>query len=323
MTIATPDHWHAPVAIAALLAGKHVYVEKPCAHNPREAQRLAKVALKSGKCAAHGTQGRASQGIRDAIQYLREGNLGKVRMAKAINHQLREPIGREPDSDPPPGVNYDLWLGPAPKRPFSKNRFHYNWHWWWDYGTGDIGNDGVHQIDQARWGLGVGLPKSVTATGGQLLYDDDHQTPDTQVVTYEYEDCYLLYEMRLWTDYTIEGHDNGVVFYGDKGRLDIGRMGCVATLIGKEPVKIGGGADFEENVRNFLEAVRLEDPLHLKAPISEGAPSAILCHLGNIATRVGRRLHLDPNELKVVGDPEAEALLGRDYREGYELPEVD
>lgn len=323
VTIATPDHWHTPIALAALLAGKHVYVEKPCAHNPREAELLASAALKTGKCVAHGTQSRSSQGIRDAIQYVHEGNLGKVRMAKAINHQLREPIGREPDSDPPSGANYDLWLGPAPKRPFSKNRWHYNWHWYWDYGTGDIGNDGVHQIDQARWGLGVGLPRFVSASGGQLFYEDDHETPDTQVVTYEYEDCYLLFEMRLWTNYPMEGHDNGVVFYGDKGRLDIGRQGCVATLMGQEPVRIGGGPDFEANIRNFVEAVCADDPSHLMAPISEGAPSAMLSHLGNIATRVGRRLRLAPDELRILDDPEAEALLGRTYREGYELPKVD
>ncbi|MCL4692841.1 MAG: gfo/Idh/MocA family oxidoreductase, partial [Candidatus Hydrogenedentes bacterium] len=128
------------------------------------------------------------------------GNLGKVRLAKALNHQLRGPIGRAPESEPPEGVNYDMWLGPAPVHAFTANRWHYNWHWFWDYGTGDIGNDGIHQIDIARWGLNVGLPNAVTAPGGQLFYDDDHETPDTQLVTYEYDDCYLVFEMRLWTD---------------------------------------------------------------------------------------------------------------------------
>ncbi len=322
ISIATPDHWHTPIALAGIVAGKHVYVEKPCSHNVRESVLLDEAAREYGKCVQHGTQARSGEGIKQAVAFLREGNLGTVRMAKAINHQFRGPIGRAEESDPPPGVNYDLWLGPAPKRPFTRNRWHYQWHWLWDYGTGDIGNDGIHQIDVARWGLGVGLPKAVSASGGQLFYDDDHETPDTQVVTFEYGDCYLLYEMRLWTSYRLEGHDNGVVFYGDKGTLEVGRNGCEVTLIGKEKEKIGGGSDLGGNVRNFIECVKAGDPSGLNAPIAEGAVSATLCHLGNIATRVGRRLHFDAEAMKCVGDAQANGLLKREYRKGYELPEI-
>lgn len=322
VSVATPDHWHTPVALAAMLAGKHVYVEKPCCHNVREGAVLDRAAKKLGKCVQHGTQSRSGQGIRDAIQFLRDGKLGRVRMAKAINHQLREPIGRAPESDPPPGVNYDLWLGPAPAHRFTRNRWHYEWHWFWDYGTGDMGNDGIHQIDVARWGLGAGLPKAVSASGGQLFYNDDHETPDTQVVTFEYEDCYLLYEMRLWTDYLLEGHDNGNVFYGDKGILEIGRRGCEVTLIGQPKQVIGGGADKTANVRNFLDCVKANNPDGLNAPVSEGAISATLCHLGNIATRVGRRLLFDAAKMECTGDAEANELLTREYRKGYELPEI-
>jgi predicted dehydrogenase len=322
ISIATPDHWHTPIALAAIVAGKHVYVEKPCSHNVRESVLLDGAARKYGKCVQHGTQSRSGEGIKQAVAFLREGNLGTVRMAKAINHQFRGPIGRAEESDPPPGVNYDLWLGPAPKRPFTRNRWHYQWHWLWDYGTGDIGNDGIHQIDVARWGLGVGLPGAVSASGGQLFYDDDHETPDTQVVTFEYGHCYLLYEMRLWTNYRLEGHDNGVVFYGDKGTLEVGRNGCEVTLIGKEKEKIGGGSDLGGNVRNFIECVKTDDALGLNAPISEGAISATLCHLGNIATRVGRRLHFDAEAMECVGDAEANRLLEREYRKGYELPDI-
>jgi hypothetical protein len=243
-------------------------------------------------------------------------------MAKAINHQFRPPIGREAERNPPEGVNYDLWLGPAPVRPYTRNRFHYNWHWMWDYGTGDIGNDGVHQIDVARWGLGVELPKAVSGSGGQLFYDDDHETPDTQVVTFEYDDCYLLFEMRLWTDYKLEGHDNGVVFYGDKGTVEVGRDGCFVTYIGKARERIGGSHDLQANVRNFLDCVKAKDPGALNAPIREGAYSSILCHLGNIATRVDRKLHLDWEKRECIGDSEATALFTRTYRAGYELPEV-
>jgi len=322
ISIATPDHWHAPISIAAILAGKHVYVEKPCCHNVHEGRLLVEAALKYKKCVQHGTQSRSGRGIIDAVQFLREGNLGRVRMAKAINHQFRGPIGRAPETDPPPGVNYDLWLGPAPKRPFTRNRWHYNWHWFWDYGTGDLGNDGIHQVDVARWGLGVEFPKAVTASGGQLFYDDDHETPDTQVVTFEYDDCYLLYEMRLWTDYPLEGHDNGTVFYGDKGTLEVGRKGCELTLIGEPKKLIGGGSDLKENVRNFIECVKADDPSNLNAPITDGFISAALCHLGNIATRVGRKLHYDASKHRFINDPEADKLLSREYRAGYELPKV-
>lgn len=322
VSIATPDHWHTPAALAALKAGKHVYVEKPCSHNVHESYALVDAAKKTGLCVQHGTQSRSGEGIIKAIQFLRDGHLGKVRLAKAINHQMRGPIGRKPATDPPPGVDYDRWLGPAPVVPFTENRWHYNWHWFWDYGTGDMGNDGIHQLDVACWGLNVGLPKHVTAAGGQLFYDDDHETPDTQVVTYEYDDCYLLFEMRLWTNYKMEGHDNGVVFYGDNGTVEVGRDGCFVTYIGKDRVQLGGSHDLTANVRNFLDCVIAENPAGLNAPISEGAISATLCHLGNIGTRVGRRLHFDAERIECTGDEEATTLLKRAYRAGYELPVI-
>ncbi|MFB3785926.1 MAG: Gfo/Idh/MocA family protein [bacterium] len=322
VSIATPDHWHTPIALAAMQAGKHVYVEKPCCHTLHEGARLVEAARKYQRCVQHGTQSRGGQGIRDAIQYLREGHLGRVRLAKAINHQFRGPIGRAPDEAPPAGVNYDLWLGPAPQRPFSRNRWHYNWHWHWDYGTGDLGNDGIHQVDVARWGLGAEWPHAVTASGGQLFYDDDHETPDTQVVTFEYPDCYLMFEMRLWTDYPLEGHDNGVIFYGDKGILEIGRNGCTVTFIGQEKKMIGGGIDLGEHVRNFLECARTGDPGKLFAPIHEGYLSAALCHLGNIATRVSARLEYDPLSQTLKNHPGADRLVSKSYRQGYELPAV-
>ena len=320
VSIATPDHWHTPVALHALLAGKHVYVEKPCSHNIHEAFVLERVARETGLCVQHGTQHRSGAGPKDAVKFMREGGLGKVRMAKAINHQLRGPIGREPDAETPPGVDYDMWLGPAPVRPFSKNRWHYNWHWHWDYGTGDAGNDGVHQIDMMRWGMGVDLPARVTSVGGQLFYDDDHETPDTQTAIFEYGDVYLMYEMRLWTDYKMEGHDNGVVFYGDKGKLEVGRNGCDVTLIGEERKNIGGPHDFTENVRNFIACARAGTPENLNAPIAEGAKSTILCHLANIGTRVGRPLTLNADGTQAEGDDVANSLFTRNYREGYGLP---
>jgi predicted dehydrogenase len=322
VSIATPDHWHTPIALHALKAGKHVYVEKPCAHNIHEAVMLGKAAKKYGKCVQHGTQSRSSKGIQDAVAFLREGKLGKIRAAKAINHQKRDVIGRAPVEDPPEGVNYDKWLGPAPVQPFTKNRWHYNWHWFWDYGGGDMVNDGIHQVDQARWGLGVGLPKAISGSGTQLFYDDDHETPDTQMITFEYDECYLIYEMRLWTDYPMEGHDNGVVFYGDKGIMEIGRKGCFAQFIGEKPQKIGGGADFGANLQNYVNAIKANDPSLLQSSIDEGIVSASLCHMGNIVTRVGRRLEFDAKRWQFKNDDDANGHIKRSYRKGYELPDI-
>lgn len=322
VSVVTPDHWHTPIALAALAAGKHVYVEKPCSHNIAEAQLLVKAAAASGKCVQHGTQGRAAIALQQAIAFMRDGGLGKVRMAKAINHQHRRPIGREPECDPPEGVNYDMWLGPAPKHAFTKNRWHYNWHWFWDYGCGDIGNDGIHQMDQARWGLGVAIPNAVVASGGQFYYDDDHETPDTQTVIYEYDNCQLVFEMRLWTDYKLEGHDNGVVFYGDKGKVEFGRDGSKATFLDGQEKVFGPYADTKDHVRNFLDCIKADTPTKLYASIEEGAISTALCHLGNIATRVKQRLEIDPETWQCTNSPEAAALYKREYRKGYELPVV-
>jgi len=321
VAVATPDHWHVPIAAASIIAGKDVYVEKPVSHTIAEGRYLVNLARKHGKMVQHGTQSRSSEGITEGIEYLKSGELGKIRMAKAINNQLRGPIGRVPDSEVPTGVNYDLWLGPAPKRPFNKNRFHYNWHWFWDYGTGDIGNDGIHQIDIARWGLGVGMPKAVSCSGAQLFYDDDHETPDTQIATFEYDDVYLMFEMRLWTPYPLEGHDNGDVFYGDKGTLSIGRKGWQVTF---KDGKTGPGGPRGSylHAANFVKAVRSRKVGDLNADVEVAHESATLCHMANIAMRVGRRLTFDPGRERFIDDAEANAYLTKQYRKGYELPKL-
>jgi predicted dehydrogenase len=305
VAIATPDHWHVPIAAASVIAGKDVYVEKPVCHTIAEGGYLVKLARKYNRIVQHGTQSRSSEGIREGIEYLKTGELG--------------PIGHFPDSEVPPGVNYDLWLGPAPKRPFNKNRFHYNWHWFWDYGTGDIGNDGIHQIDIARWGLGVGMPKAVSCSGTQLFYNDDHQTPDTQIATFEYDDAYLMFEMRLWTPYPLEGHDNGDIFYGDNGTLSIGRKGWQVTF---KDGKAGPGGPRGRYLHavNFIKAVHSRKVSDLNADVEVGYRSAVLCHMGNIAMRVGRRLRFDARNDHFIDDPEANAYLAKRYRQGYELP---
>ena len=321
VSIATPDHWHVPLAAHSVVAGKDVYVEKPLSHTIAEGRLLVNLARKYRRIVQHGTQSRSLEGIIKGIEYLRSGRLGKIRMAKAINCQLRGPIGRKPDTEAPPNVNYDLWLGPAPKRPFNPNRFHYNWHWFWDYGTGDTGNDGVHQIDIARWGLGVEMPRAISCSGGQLFYDDDHQTPDTQVATFEYDDVYLMYEMRLWTPYPLEGHDNGNMFYGDNGTMSIGRKGWQVTFKdGREGP--GGPRGQGSHAENFIKAVRSRKASDLNADVEVGHHSAALCHMANIAMRVGRRLKFDAEQERFVGDAEANTYLTKQYRKGYELPRL-
>jgi predicted dehydrogenase len=321
IAIAAPDHWHVPMAATSIIAGKDVYVEKPLSHTIAEGRFLVNLARKHGKMVQHGTQIRSTDGTIEAIEYLKSGKLGKIRMAKAINSQLRGPIGRVPDSETPPGVNYDLWLGPAPKRPFNRNRFHYNWHWFWDYGTGDTGNDGIHQIDIARWGLGVEMPKAVSCSGGQLFYNDDHQTPDTQVATFEYDDVYLMFEMRLWTPYPLEGHDNGNIFYGDEGTMSIGRKGWQVTFKnGKQGP--GGPRGSYKHADNFVKAVRSRKASELYAGVEVGHCSAALCHMANIAMRIGRRLKFDAVNERFIDDAEANAYLTKQYRKGYELPSL-
>ncbi len=241
VVIVTPDHWHAPAAILALEAGKHAYVEKPCSHNIREGQLLVEAARRNGRVVQHGTQSRSSPFVSRAMQMLREGAIGDVLVAKAFDIQRRDDIGHAEPSSPPPRFDYDLWLGPAPFVPFQKNRHHYTWHWWYDFGTGDMGNDGVHELDIARWGLGVeGHPTTVSALGGKYYFDDDQQFPDTQMVVFEYPGDgkvghrrQLVFEMRIWSPYEPEGVDNGNAFYGTEGWMLFSKRGSSRCSTGR------------------------------------------------------------------------------------------
>lgn len=329
VVVATTDHWHTPLALAAILAGKDVYVEKPCSHNIHEANLLVKCAREHRRCVQHGTQRRSSAVDIAGVRAMQEGLIGDVFVAKAINHQLREKIGKAAEEPPPTGVNYDMWLGPAPVRPFTQNRWHYNWHWFWEYGGGDLVNDGIHQLDQAIWGLGLDLkyPEAIVTSGGQLWYDDDHETPDTQTLVFEYPGKQIMYEMRLWTDYKMEGHDNGTVFYGTKGKMEIGRKGAIATTVEGKVIEVRPedyGVEAEDIMSNFITAVRQADPSLLNSPIERGAVSANVCHLGNIGVRCGGiKLAYDPKTEAITSEgnhAQANQLIKREYRTGYELP---
>jgi len=324
---AVPDHWHALATILACRAGKDVYVEKPCSHNIREGAAMVAAARKYDRVVQHGTQSRSRAHIRSAIQAMRDGLIGDVLMAKAINNQLREPIGRAADeASAPLEVDYDLWLGPAPERPFNPHRFHYNWHWFWDYGTGDIGNDGVHQIDIARWALGVEDPVAITSAGGQYFYNDDHETPDTQIVTWEFPRTTLVYEMRLWARYVVGRSRQSTCceFYGTNGFIRLDYYGWEAFGVQNKPLRSEKPSDELDppHLQNFVDCVRARTPDRLNAEIREGHLSSRLAHLGNIAHRVQRRLTFDAASESLIDDPDANALLTREHRAGFELPDL-
>lgn len=315
ISIATPNHWHALAAIWGCQAGKDVYVEKPVSHNVSEGRRIVEAARKYGRIVQTGTQCRSHQGIQDAMAFLRSGKLGKVYMAKGLCYKPRGSIGHKADAPVPPGVDFNLWLGPAPERPFNPNRFHYNWHWFWDYGNGDLGNQGIHQMDLARWGLGKNeLPKTVQASGGRFGYTDDGQTPNTLSVAFEYDDCQLQFEVRGLITNDEAKVRIGDIFYGTEGILAITSYTNWQTYFGPKLEKGPSGSGGGDHYANFVKAVKARDAKLLNADIEEGHLSSAYCHLGNIAYRLGRKLHVNPSTESFVNDSEADSMLTRDYR---------
>ncbi|MFH1737711.1 MAG: Gfo/Idh/MocA family oxidoreductase [bacterium] len=325
VSIASPNHWHSLMSIWACEAGKDVYVEKPLSHNVWEGRQLVKAAREHKRIVQHGTQIRSNPGAREAVQKLREGIIGDVYMARGLCYKTRRSIGHTPDELVPPGVDYDQWLGPAPVRPFSRNRFHYNWHWHWDYGNGDIGNQGVHQMDMARWGLGVGLPPRINAHGGHFTYDDDQETPNTLAASYFYPDegrngLLVTFEVRHINTQPEVGVSIGNIFYGSEGYMICDNYTGYKTFL-----KSGEGPSRYESashIGNFLEAVRTRNQEHLTADVEEGHLSSAMCHLANISYRLGRSLDFDPEKEECVGDDEANAMLTCDYREPYIVGEI-
>jgi predicted dehydrogenase len=327
VTIATPDHWHVPAALLSLEAGKHVYVEKPCCHNIREGQLLRAAVKKHGKVMAHGTQSRSSPSINQAIAMLRDGVIGDVLLAKCWNWQLRKDIGHKKPSIPPSGVDYDTWVGPAEWMPFQANRFHYDWHWWHNFGCGDFGNDGIHEFDYALWGLGVKThPSRISAAGGKYYFDDDQQFPDTQQVTYEYPGDdkvggrrMLIYEMRLWSTTYPYNVDSGAEFIGTKGKMFLSKRGKFEVRGERNhplDVKLNGipKAEVSENHQNWLTCIKSGGEPNANVDIAYRTATAV--HLGNIATRLARTIQFDPAHEQIVGDDEASDLMRRKYRDG-------
>lgn len=322
LVIAAPDHWHAPATVMACQAGKHIYVEKPASHTLWEGRKMIEAGRTYNRVIQVGTQSRSAPHYKNVIEeVLPSGRIGRVLQAKAWNSQRRPDMAPANDGPTPEGVDYDLWLGPSPERTFNPNRFHYLWHWQWDYGTGDVGNDGVHDLDIARWGLGVGMPASLSCTALKAI-NTGWETPDTVFGTFTFPDnpAILVYEQRDWSPYVQDGFENGVTFYGTEGRIEIGRSGW-RLFEGNDEVPVDSERFSDlPHLEDFLEAIA--SGRRPNADIEEGHRSASLAHLINISFRTGHgHLTLDPEAGEIIGDPEAQALTRRTYRDPFGVPD--
>jgi predicted dehydrogenase len=359
ISIATPNHWHSLMGIWACEAGKDVYIEKPCSHNLWEGGQLVKASQRYNRIVQHGTQIRSATAAREMVQKLHGGLIGETYMARGLCYKWRDTIGREAVQAVPAGVNYDLWTGPAPVLPFTKNRFHYNWHWNWTYGNGDLGNQGVHQVDVARWGMGLGFPNKVSAMGGHFMFDDDQQTPNDLNCTFEFnlpdgKRRMITFEVRHWiTNHEAEigtqalgtpepkraagqaklgplsGSHNSVgnIFYGSNGYLSTGDEDATtyAVWLGRNQdpqAPVQGGSE-RAHFQNFIDCVVSRNKADLHAPIEEGHISCSLVHLANASYRLGRTLNFNPETQQVINDEEANKLLcdgDRGYRQPFSVP---
>ena len=299
LTIATPNHWHVLAALWACQAGKDVYVEKPISQSIVEGRRLTEAARKYGRMVQHGTQNRSNESIREAVDFMRAGKLGKVTLARAVNYKRRQSIGKHKTATAvPASVDYDLYVGPSPMTPLERLKLHYDWHWFWNFGSGDMGNQGVHQIDVALWGLGKkGLPRSVSSAAGRFAYDDDGETANTQMAVYDYGDCKLVCEVRNLESPTLLTVRTGNIWYGTEGYIvrDLATGNTCRAYLGKskEPVPLGEGkADLgtldNAHFANFLAAMRSRKADDLKADVEIGHYSSSHCHLANISYRLGK-----------------------------------
>jgi predicted dehydrogenase len=319
--VTNTNHWHALTAIWAMQAGKDVYVEKPVSHNIFESGKMVEAARKYGRIVQGGTQRRSSARMQKAMQMLHDGVIGDIYLAKWFFAGRRDSIGFKPVEQPPSWLNWDLWLGPAQEQPFHANLAHYNWHWFWDFGGGELANNGPHFVDIARWGIRRELPVKIHCWGGRFGYKDQAQTPNTQSVTWDYGDGVAIAgELRgLYT-----GERSGWDFFGSKGHMHFAGDVQPVIALGRNkqsepPVEMP--PDGDNHYANFIEAVRTRNRALLNAEIRETHLSTALCHLGNIAYRVGREVRFDPKRERFIDAPDADKLLTRDYRKPYVVPE--
>jgi predicted dehydrogenase len=328
ITIATPDHWHTPMAIAGLQAGKHVYLEKPCSHNPAEGELLLRAQEKYGKLVQMGTQQRSSAYTIEAVRKIQDGLIGRPYYAKAWYSNVRKSIGTGKEVSVPAQLDWDLWQGPAPRRPYKDNLHPYNWHWFKIYGTGESLNNGTHEVDVCRWALGVDYPNRVTASGGRYQFKDDWQFYDTLVTSFEYQDKMISWEGKSCQGMKFYGRDRGSAIMGTTGTALIDRDGYeVYDLGGKktDEYKVGSvtssadtiGRDFmtDAHFANFIAAIRKGEKLN--APIAIGNVTVTMLQLSNIAWEVSRELHVDTKDGRIQNDAEAMKMWGREYEKGW------
>jgi predicted dehydrogenase len=318
LVIAAPNHWHAPATILGCSAGKHVYVEKPCSFTPAEGEWAVQAARKHNRVVQMGTQRRTWPGIVEAVERIHAGEIGKALYARTWYNNRRPSIGKGKPVDVPDWLDWKMWQGPAPARPFKDNLVHYNWHWHWHWGNGELGNNGVHGLDVARWGMDVTYPKRVTAGGGKYRHDDDQETPDTMMVTYDFpENKTITWEGLSWSP--LGPHDSGfgVSFHGTEGSLVIKGSGYTMYDSRNKETGSGSGAGGDkDHFADFLDAVR--SGRRPNADIEIAHQSTLLCHLGNIAFRTASVLQLDPQNGHILGNPEANKLWSREYAEGWQ-----
>jgi predicted dehydrogenase len=329
LVIAAPDHWHAPAAILAMAAGKHVYLEKPCGHNAREGELLVEAQRKHGRVVQMGTQQRSAPRSMEVVQAVREGLIGKPYQARAWYANTRGTIGRGKPAPVPGNLDYELWQGPAPHTPYRDNVIHYNWHWFRRWGTGEIANNGTHEIDVCRWALGVDRCTRVTSTGGRYHFDDDWEFPDTQEAAFEFPGGKtIIWEGQSCNGLATYGRSRGTAILGTTGSVVMDRDGYVVYDLKNTVVKqnlatqAGDGLNISSDddmtrlhIENFVAAIRTGAAL--RQPIEEGAKSVLLCHLGNIAQWTGRALKVDPATGHIVGDDAAMAYWQREYAPGW------
>jgi predicted dehydrogenase len=332
VTIATPDHWHAAMAIAGLQAGKHVYVEKPCSHNPAEGKMLVQAQQKHRKLVQMGTQQRSSPHTMEIVNKIHEGIIGRPYFAKAWYVNVRKSIGIGKEVPVPPQLDWDLWQGPAPRRPYKDNVQPYNWHWFRIYGTGETLNNGTHEVDVCRWALGVDYPKRVTSSGGRYQFKDDWQFYDTLVTSFEYEDAMISWEGKSCQGMKYYGRDRGSTIMGTTGTVLLDRDGYeIYDLNGNKTDQfragtktsssdvVGRDSMTDAHFANFIEGIRKGEKLN--APVSDGNITVTMLQLSNIAWQVNRELHLDPQDGSIRGDREAMKMWEREYEKGW-APQV-
>jgi predicted dehydrogenase len=329
IAIATPEHWHAPMAILGLQAGKHVYVEKPCSHNPAEGEMLIRAQRKYQRLVQMGNQQRSSPHTQEAMQKIHEGIIGRASYGKAWYNNNRKSIGVGRQVPVPAELDWDLWQGPAPRRPYKDNIHPYNWHWFWHWGTGETLNNGTHEVDLCLWALNVKTPDSVSASGGRYHFKDDWEFYDTLVTEYAYADKMITWEGRSCNNMNQYGRGRGVTIHGTEGTVLIDRNGYEIYDNNNKQIfafykpemdattgLAGGGPMTDAHFANFVNAIRLGEKLN--SPIEEGNLSVTMLLLSNIAWKTGRTLKLDPSNAHIKNDKKAMEMWGREYEKGWE-----